>query len=128
MRWSRRGWGLRENRRNKPHAKHLPICKVKAKFELDSLRCIDDWRKESPASEFIYDSLSDLVHPNKGSNLAATGRTRRRIRFRYGDRKSGGMVICERIFPDPNAGAVRAFVEAVCVAARQPASPVGIGN
>jgi hypothetical protein len=43
----------------------------KAKFEENSLRigkCVESWGKESPAVEFIYDYLCDLVHPNKGSN------------------------------------------------------------
>lgn len=73
------------------------------KFETGSLRigdCFNDWGKDEPAAEFIYDYLCDLVHPNKGSNLlllvtTSDGRT---AFDTDGDHQSGREIF-QRIFP-----------------------------
>jgi hypothetical protein len=74
----------------------------KAKYEKSSLRvgdCVKDWGKESPAAEFIYDYLCDLVHPNKGSNLLLLVDRDGGPVFDVGIESQMGMVIFERIFP-----------------------------
>ena len=73
----------------------------KQRFETNSLRIgkrIDDWGKESPAAEFIYDYLTDLVHPNKGSNLVILAEREGGPVFDLAGSRMG-MVIFERIFP-----------------------------
>jgi len=72
------------------------------KYETKALRigtCIEDWGKESPAVEFIYDYLSDLVHPNKGSNLVLLAERGGQVVFDVETESRMGMVIFERIFP-----------------------------
>ena len=74
----------------------------KAKHEKNSIRigdCIKDWGKESPAAEFIYDYLCDLVHPNKGSNLVLLVERDGGAVFDVGTESRMGMMIFERIFP-----------------------------
>jgi hypothetical protein len=87
---------------------------AKAKFEMNSLRigkCIDDWGKESPAAEFIYDYLSDLVHPNKGSNLVLLVERDGGPVFDVGTESRMGMVIFERIFPYAASMCMRAMID-----------------
>jgi hypothetical protein len=55
--------------------------------------------KESPAAEFIYDYLSDLVHPNKGSNLVLLVERNGGAVFDGETESRMGMLIFERIFP-----------------------------
>jgi hypothetical protein len=86
----------------------------KAKFEMNSLRigkCIEDWGKESPAAEFIYEYLSDLVHPNKGSNLVLLTERDGGAVFDVGMDSSMGMLIFERIFPYAASMCMRAMVD-----------------
>lgn len=72
----------------------------KAKFEMNSLRigkCIEDWGRESPAAEFIYDYLSDLIHPNKCSNLVLLVQRDGGPVFDVGTESRIGIAIFERI-------------------------------
>jgi len=73
------------------------------KFETGSLRigdCFNDWGKDEPAAEFIYDYLCDLVHPNKGSNLLllVTTSDDRAAFDAEGDHQLGREIF-QRIFP-----------------------------
>lgn len=86
----------------------------KAKFELSSLRigkCIEHWGKESPAVDFIYDYLCDLVHPNKGSNLILLVERNDGPVFDVGGTSRTGMLIFERIFPYAASLCMEAMVE-----------------
>lgn len=73
------------------------------RFETGSLRigkCFEDWGKEQPAAEFIYDYLCDLVHPNKGSNLLVLVQTDDdRTAFDSDGDHQMGREIFQRIFP-----------------------------
>lgn len=74
----------------------------KQQYETKSLRigdCLKAWAKEEPASEFIYDYLCDLVHPNKGSNLILLVERDGHVVFDTSSRSQMGWVIFERIFP-----------------------------
>jgi hypothetical protein len=74
----------------------------KQHYETKSLRvgdCLKAWAKEEPASEFIYDYLCDLVHPNKGSNLILLVERDGQMVFDTNGRSQMGWVIFERIFP-----------------------------
>jgi hypothetical protein len=86
----------------------------KAKFEMNSLRigkCIDDWGKESPAAQFIYDYLSDLVHPNKGSNLVLLVEREGGPVFDVESGSRMGMLIFERIFPYAASMCMEAMID-----------------
>jgi len=90
----------------------------KAKFELNGLRigkCIEHWGRESPAVEFIYDYLCDLVHPNKGSNLLLLVERDDGPVFDVGGSSRIGMLIFERIFP---------YAASLCIGAMADFQPV----
>lgn len=72
------------------------------KFEFNNLRiakCVDDWAKETPAAEFIYDYLCELVHPNKGSNLILLSEIDGKATFDAKGNGSLALVILNGIFP-----------------------------
>lgn len=74
----------------------------KAKFETKALRigsCIKDWGLESPAAEFIYDYLCELVHPNKGSNMILLVQRDGGVVFDINEMSAMGIELFERIFP-----------------------------
>ena len=48
-----------------PHQEHQE--------QVNSLTCLQQWFKESPKLEHLYDIFCDLVHPNLGSNLLVLG-------------------------------------------------------
>ena len=86
----------------------------KANFEMNSLRvgpCIDEWGKEVPAAEFIYDYLSDLVHPNKGSNLVLLVERDGGPVFAADGQSKMGILIFERIFPYAASMCMGAMIE-----------------
>lgn len=90
----------------------------KAKFELSGLRigkCIEHWGKDSPAVDFIYDYLCDLVHPNKGSNLVLLVERDNGPVFDVGHPSRMGMLIFERIFP---------YAASLCIEAMADFQPV----
>ncbi len=61
--------------------------------------CVDDWAKEVPAVEFIYDYLCDIVHPNMGSNLILMRADDDGLSFDHNERSKVGSDLFERIFP-----------------------------
>lgn len=74
----------------------------KLKFETNSLRvgkCFEDWGKESPEAEFIYDYLCDIVHPNKGSNMILLVEREHGLAFDVSGTSAMGINLFERIFP-----------------------------
>jgi hypothetical protein len=74
----------------------------KAKFETKALRigtCINDWGLESPAAEFIYDYLCELVHPNKGSNMILLVQRDGGVVFDVNEMSEMGIDLFERVFP-----------------------------
>jgi hypothetical protein len=85
----------------------------KQRFKTNSLRigkCVDDWGKESPAARFIYDYLSDLVHPNKGSNLVLLVERDGGPVFDVAGGRMG-MVIFEQIFPYAASMCMRGLID-----------------
>jgi hypothetical protein len=69
-----------------------------------------------PAAEFIYDYLSDLVHPNKGSNLVLLVERDGGPVFAADGESRMGMIIFERIFPYAASMCIRTMGAAAAVA------------
>jgi hypothetical protein len=61
--------------------------------------CITAWAKKEPIAEFVYDYLSDLVHPNKGSNLVVLVEGPNGPTFYIEGRATLGLSIFDKIFP-----------------------------
>lgn len=62
-------------------------------------KCIESWSKKQPLARFAYDYLSDLVHPNKGSNLVLLVKRGQSVLFDVDGSIELGYLIFERIFP-----------------------------
>jgi hypothetical protein len=60
--------------------------------------CMKGWSKEQPWAGFAYDYLCDLVHPNKGSNLAVIVESEQGPRFDVDGPAKLGMLIFDKIF------------------------------
>jgi hypothetical protein len=91
-------WAVLE-RKSKPRSKE-----ERQKFEeraryLRIERCIESWSKKQPLARFAYDYLSDLVHPNKGSNLVLLVKREKNVLFDVDGTVELGHLIFDKIFP-----------------------------
>jgi hypothetical protein len=62
-------------------------------------KCLESWSKKQPLARFAYDYLSDLVHPNKGSNLVLLVKREQSVLFDVEGSIEIGHLIFDRIFP-----------------------------
>jgi hypothetical protein len=60
--------------------------------------CMKSWSKDQALAGFTYDYLSDLVHPNKGSNLIIITQREQGPTFDVEGQKPLGLLIFDKIF------------------------------